>query len=119
MGGGNTREIKKTPKEKEHKRRTSSVVGKKSLATDNDYTGSCIQPTNQRRCLKKKKNEKVFRGKNDCSANGRGQVLKLQSILANQFASLLGRSGEEAPLGRQKSRNVLERAWTNRKRVSS
>lgn len=98
MGGGNKKN-KKKPKTKEHKRRTSSVVGKKSLATDNDYTGSCIQPTNQRRCLKKKKKtEKVFRGKTDCSANGRGQVLKLRSILANQFVSLLGRSGEEVPL---------------------
>jgi len=50
----------KKPKKKEHKRRTSSVVGKKSLATDNDYTGSCIQPTNQRRCLKKEKERKSF-----------------------------------------------------------
>lgn len=59
MGGGNKKN-KKKPKTKEHKRRTSSVVGKKSLATDNDYTGSCIQPTNQRRCLKKRKRPKKF-----------------------------------------------------------
>jgi len=113
MGGGNTRKIKIKPKEKEHKRRTSSVVGKKSLATDNDYTGSCIQPTNQRRCLKNKKSEKVFRGKTDCSANGRGQVLKLQSILANQFASLLGRSGEEVPLVVRK----VETCWNEHGRT--
>jgi hypothetical protein len=38
---------KKKPNKKEHKRRTSSGVGKKSVATNNDYTGSCIQPTNR------------------------------------------------------------------------
>lgn len=70
-------------------------MGKTTVVTNNDYTRSCIQPTNQRRCLKKKKrSEKLFRGKCDCSANGCGQVLKLQSVLTNQFAALLGRSCE-------------------------
>jgi hypothetical protein len=59
------------------------------MVTNNDYTGSCIQPTNQRRRLKIKRSGKIFRGKSDCSANGCGQVLKLQPILTNQFASLL------------------------------
>lgn len=80
----------------EQNRRTCSSVGKTAMVTNNDYTSSCIQPTNQRRRLKRKRSEKIFRGKSDCSANGCGQVLKLQSILTNQFASLLGRSGEGA-----------------------
>jgi len=88
-------------------------VGKTMMVTNNDYTGSCIQPTNERSCLKRKRSEKVFRGKSDCSANGCGQVLKLQSTLPNQFASY----GEGAGICRQKVRNVSDRAWTSLKRV--
>jgi hypothetical protein len=56
------RQHKKNKKltKKEHKRRTCSGVDKKSVATNNDYTDSCIQPTNQKRCLRKKKSEKSF-----------------------------------------------------------
>jgi hypothetical protein len=56
---------------------------------------------------KKKKREKVFRGKTDCSANGRGQVLKLQSIPTNQFAWLLGTSAEEAAVFGRKAETCL------------
>jgi hypothetical protein len=52
----------------EQNRRTCSGVDKTTMPANNDYTSSCIQPTNQRRCLKKRekekqRSEKIFRGK--------------------------------------------------------
>jgi hypothetical protein len=75
MGGGNITKRKKKRNKTEQNRRTCSSVSKTVMVTNNDYTGSCIQPTNQRRRLNRKRSGKIFRGKSDCSAHGCGQVL--------------------------------------------
>ena len=60
MGGGKTQHNKK--EEKANKTEQKNLFWTTTLATvtNNDYTGSCIQPTNQSRCLKKRKKRKSF-----------------------------------------------------------